>query len=289
MDIMNIKSFSLRKTTIKVLIGCLVVVVLIFIGSFFYYSNLNSSSDPRVVEAKNLQLIYDKGLEGNETTKALDLLDQMMEIYTRTPGYTNSYETGVILNNKATVYLVHLIPQLISIEEALKNKDEQEIKKIKSKIDKVNINKNLNTALGYTLKSIEIYENWLNEMEGVTESEIRKIIRPYFDPKDKAFSGLDFDLIFEKRVEDIIIAQSETKRRLSVVYTNLGVINRYKGNLEESKNNYEKAIKLWDRNYTAKDNLSVLMNLPKEKRSMMDRFFPPDRLKELATEKESLM
>ncbi|MCP3875175.1 MAG: hypothetical protein GY699_18730 [Desulfobacteraceae bacterium] len=270
---MKIQSFSLRKTTLKVLIGCLIVVVLIFIGSFIYYSNLNSAEDPRVVEAKNLQLIYDKGLEGDETQKALDLLDQMLAIYKGNPGYGDSYEVGVIYNNQATVYLVHLIPDLLLLQENLKDNKEKEINMEK-------ILKNLDTAQEFTLQSIGVYESWLKEMGNLTETEIREKITPFFDPEDSAFKESDFKMVFEKRVEDIKISQFETKRRLSVSLTNLGVINRYKGNLQESKENYQRAIELWDRNYTAKDNLNMLMNLPKEKRSMLDRFFPPERVKD---------
>ncbi len=275
---MKIKSFNLRKATLKVLIGCLVAVIILFIVSFIYYSNLNSAEDPRVVEAKNLQLIYDKGLEDDDSKKALDLLDSMMEIYTQTPGYEKSYEVGVILNNKATVYLVHLVADLVILEEDLLNKRE-------SKIEKDMIYKNLDIALGFTLESIDIYENWIEEMGSLSEIEIKEKLKPYFNPKDTAFKKFDYDMIFEKRVEDIKGAQIETKRRLSVALTNLGLINRYKGNLEEAKANYEKAIGLWDRNYTAEDNFNMLMNLPKEKRSMLDRFFPPKRVDEKEKEK----
>ena len=281
---MNITSFNFRKATLGVLIACLIVVILIFIVSFIYYSNLNSAEDPRVLEAKNLQLVYDKGLEGDESKKALDLLEKMRTIYARVPGYANSYEVGVILNNKATVYLVRLIPQLIAIEESLKDKDENEIKEVIRKVDTEKIRSNLNIALGYTLESIEIYEGWLEEMGGLTEDEIRRKIQPDFDPADAAFSDVDFQTVFEKRVEDVKAAQFETKRRLSVAVTNLGVIQRYMGNLQESKANYEKALELWERNYTARDNLDTLMNRPKEKRSMVDRFFPPERLKQVKAE-----
>ena len=85
------------------------------------------------------------------------------------------------------------------------------------------------------------------------------------------------DKLLKKRVSLIVDAQLETPRRLSVSLTNLGMISRYLGNLEEAKAHYEKAIELWDRNYTAQDNLAVLLNQPVQKRSMISRLFPPER------------
>ena len=35
---------------------------------------------------------------------------------------------------------------------------------------------------------------------------------------------------------------------------------------------------LWDRNLTAKNNLNVLLGQPMEKRNVIQRMFPPDRL-----------
>ncbi len=272
MEIMNIKSLNLRSATLKVMVGTLVVVILIFIGSFVYYGNLNSAVDPRVVEAKHLQLKYEKGLESSEHGEAMILLNRMLDIYQSTPGYENSYEVGVILNNQASVYLVKLETELLTLEE----KD----------IDKEEMLKTLDMAMDLTLEAVGIYEKWIEEMGKLTEAEIRKKIAPFFDPNDKAFKDVKLNIVVDKRVEDIISAQVETTRRLSVSFTNLGVMNRYTGNLQEAKANYEKALELWERNYTAKDNLSTLMNLPKERRGMLERIFPPERLEELGIKKE---
>ncbi len=263
---------NIRKTTLKVLVGTLIVVILIFAGSFYYYSTLNSAVDPRVIEAKHLQLKYEKGLEADQFGEAMILLNSMLDIYQGVPGYNNSYEVGVILNNQASVYLVKLETELLTLEE--------------SKIDKEEMQKTLKMAMGLTFEAIDIYENWLKEMGQLTEVEVREKITPYFDPKDEAFKDIKYSMVFDKRVEDIISAQVETTRRLSVSYTNLGVMNRYTGNLQESKANYEKALELWDRNYTAKDNLNTLMNLPVEKRGMLERIFPPERLEELGINKK---
>ncbi len=49
------------------------------------------------------------------------------------------------------------------------------------------------------------------------------------------------------------------------------------GSAEGARRLYEKAIELWDRNYTAQDNLAILHNQPVKKRSMLSRLFPPEK------------
>lgn len=256
--------FTEMSGVVKVLLMCLCVTVLIFIGSFFYYANINSSEDPRTLPAKELLLQYEKQLEEEQTSEAHDLLNRMLQIYLALPGYENSYEVGVIYNNIASVYLVQLETEILT------NKD----------LKKEDLVMNLGLASKFTQKAIVNYEQWLKEMGTLSEQEIKTKITPFFDPKDPSFKDTDFDSIVKKRIDDIMIAQLETKRRLSVALTNKGVVDRYSGNLEQAKESYTKAINLWDRNYTAQDNLNVLMNQPVQKRSMIDRLFPPDKNKE---------
>lgn len=256
--------FSNLSGTVKVLITCLCITILFFFGSLIYYSNINSAEDPRTLPAKNLLLKYEKQLEESQTSEALDILNAMLKIYLALPGYEKSYEVGVIYNNIASVYLVQLETELLTNENVAKDE----------------LVMNLDLSSQYIQKSINNYEQWLQEMGKLSESEIRAKIEPFFDPKDPALNDVDFQSVIDKRVDDIKLAQLETVRRLSVSLTNMGVVNRYQGDLELAKANYEKAIKLWDRNYTAKDNLNILMNQPVEKRSIINRLFPPEKNKE---------
>ncbi len=257
---------KLSKTSgiVKVLIVCLCITIAIFIGSFFYYSNVNSAEDPRTLPAKTLLLQYEKQLNEDQIEEALEILNRILRMYKEVPGYGDSYEVGVIYNNIASVYLIQLETELLT----------------KENLTKEDLVMNLDLATQYCNKSIENYQLWLKEMMELSESQIKEKIAPFFDPKDPAFKKVDFDAVFEKRVADIQLAQIETTRRLSVALTNLGVINRYKGNFEQAKANYEKAIELWDRNYTAQDNLNTLLNQPIKKRSMIDKLFPPEKDKE---------
>jgi tetratricopeptide (TPR) repeat protein len=85
--------------------------------------------------------------------------------------------------------------------------------------------------------------------------------------------------IIEKRVDDILASKIETKRRLSVSHTNLGIVFRYEEDLEAAKEQYEKAIELWPENHVAKDNLNRLLGLPAEKRSIIRELFYRERTK----------
>ena len=254
----------MQSGTKKVLAVTLTITATIFIGSYLYYESINSAEDPRILPAKTLFLEYDKELESDEYVEALRMLDTMLDIYRNTPGYESSYELGVLLNNKATVYLVELETALLTEKD----------------IDQAAMNKYLQSAADYTRQAIDNYEKWLTDMGNLSKEQIETRIAPFFKPDDPAFAGMNLDKVVNKRVNSILDAQIETPRRISVSLTNLGMINRYRGELEEARHNYEKAIALWDRNYTAQDNLNILLNQPVQKRSFLTRLFPPERVDE---------
>jgi tetratricopeptide (TPR) repeat protein len=260
-----IRSFKKQTGIVKVLFGTLAVALVILCYAVYHYSKINSAEDPRIIEAKELLRKYEKGLESNQYGEAMSILNGMERIYRMTPGYEKSYEIGVILNNKASVYLVQLETSLLEDE----------------KIDRDKMLETLNEAEAFTRDAVTIYENWLSSMGSLSPDEIKRKIEPVFDPNDPALKEVNVGDVLNKRINDIVLAQVETKRRLSVTYTNLGVISRYKGKLQEAKEYYQKAIALWDRNYTAQDNLNILMNKPIEKRSMINRLFPPERTEDL--------
>jgi len=252
----------MQSGTKKVLSLVITITATIFIGSYFYYDSINKAEDPRILPAKKLYLQFDKELESDEYVQALSLLDQMLAIYRSTPGYENSYEIGVLLNDKATVFLVELETEILTNEH----------------VEEKELTKPLAVAVDYTNQAISIYENWMKDMGSLSKDQIKERISPYFKTNDPAFGNMSVAKLLNKRVNLIVDAQIETPRRLSVSLTNLGMINRYLGNLEEAKVNYETAIELWDRNYTAHDNLAVLHNQPVKKRSMLSRLFPPEKI-----------
>lgn len=249
-----------------VLAVTLTIAGTIFIGSYFYYGAINKAEDPRILPAKELFQEYDKELESDDYVQALVILNKVLAIYRSTPGYEHSYEIGVLLNNMATVYLVELETKILKEKKG-------------ETIDRPSMEKILATAADYTRQAIAIYENWLAEMGALSEHEIEQRIKPFFRESDPAFSKNGHQIYLKKRVRQILDAQLETPRRISVSLTNLGMINRYLGNLDEARNNYETAIRLWDMNYTAQNNLAVLLNQPIKKRSIISRLFPPEKNK----------
>jgi tetratricopeptide (TPR) repeat protein len=227
-------------------------------SGWLYYRNINLAEDPRVIDANKSFKTFSIYFENNNYDEALLILDNIEKIYNKVPGYKDSYEIGVINNNRAAIYLVQL-------EEALLSTDNL-------KIDQRPIF--LDLAKEYSNTSKLIYISWLEKMGNLNDSEIKETILPFFEVEDPAFKRFNFDKILNKRVENIKQSQVETKRRLSVVYTNLGIIDRYQNNPEKAEKYYRKAIELWDSNYVAKNNLNVLLGEPLKKRSVIKQLFP---------------
>lgn len=252
----------MQSGTKKVLAIVLTITASIFIGSYFYYGSINKAEDPRILPAKELFQKYDKELESDDYVQSLAILDKVLAIYRSTPGYENSFETGVLLNDKASIYLVEVETRILTEEE----------------IGKPVMQQSLAVAADYIEEAIVLYRSWMAEMGSLSEEQIREKISPYFSNDDPAFAEIEAERVREKRVDLILDAQIETPRRISVSLTNLGMINRYLGDLEEARKNYEEAIEIWDRNYTAQDNLAVLMNQPVQKRSIISRLFPPEKI-----------
>jgi len=254
--------FTITRGTQRLLTVMVSISIVVFMAMFFYYRDINRSEDPRVIEAKTGFEKYNQLMQENQYGLALGILDNLEKIYNNVPGYKDSYEKGLVYNNRASVYLIKVETDHLTAG------DNRDVKKIK---------RYLKLAREYTEKSIDIYQNWLKRMDNLGKEEIYARIYPYFDKEDPAFNGLNLEKIVNKRVEDIISAQVETKRRLSVSYTNLGVVDRYEGRPEDAKKSYEKAIALWKDNYIARDNLNVLLGKPIKKRRLVDKLFPKDR------------
>lgn len=129
-------------------------------------------------------------------------------------------------------------------------------------------------------KSIAIYSGWLKQFEDKSSEEIISIIEPEFYRGLEQYPVEKQELFINNRIEEIQQAQMETKRRLSVSYTNLGIIKRHKMRYEEAAKNYKRALDLWEENLTAQNNLNLLLGKPLEKRSFIRKLFPPERDKE---------
>lgn len=229
------------------------VLILAGVGiAKIYYGNLNASEDPRVVKAKHLYKKYNTYAENNDFEAVFALLDSILNIYSKFPDYKKSYETGVVYNNIGATFLSSFL--FNSSDSASNNL--------------------LDSANYYCLRSVDIYKYWMDKFESKNENEIKGIVETYYIGNDDFFNDKNIDKIKRKRVKDIQEAQKETPRRLSVTYTNLGIIARHKMLYNEAVDYYRKALKLWEDNLTAKNNLNILLGREKEERSTIEKLFP---------------
>lgn len=252
--------FSITKGTKRILSIMLILTAIAISIAYFYFSGLNKTEDPRIIEAKKMLIEFDKRLAEShiQENRLFPILDSIENIFQSVPGYTTSFEMGVIHNNRASAEIMIAIYNLTDSVEKFKL---------------------LEIAKSDVLRSIEIYENWLNEYSNLTSEQIKTKILPYFKKDDKAFEDFNYDKILNRRIENIELAKVETPRRLSVSYTNLGIIYRHNLNFEKAIESYEKALKLWKLNPTAKTNLNTMLGLPPEDESIIQKLFPPDREK----------
>ncbi len=248
--------FQNKKNRVLILI----MSALVFSGitiSYFYYKSINESTDPRIVNARTLYEKYNRYAQNNEFDSIFSLMDSIEFIYTSVDHYKNSYELGVLYNNRAASFLTMAL-----YTDGIEINDQDSL---------------INLADIAANKSIEIYTLWLENFQDKNLIEIERTI------SDDFYNGLEnYDIdqknkFLKNRIKEIQESQTETKRRLSVSYTNLGIIERHNLQYDSAAICYKKAIDLWDRNLTAENNLNILLGRPIKKRSFIQKLFPPDR------------
>ncbi|MFH1119982.1 MAG: hypothetical protein V1775_09160 [Bacteroidota bacterium] len=248
--------FEISRGTKIVVTGVVCICAISFTVAYLYYSGINKSEDPRVVETRRMFVRYDTFIKDKKYEDAILVLDSIENIFLKVPGYSESYESGIVYNNRASVY----------ISKALYESNDS--------LDKHHL---LDSAAIHADKCIVFYNEWIERFGILTEDQIFSFVKPYFRENDRAFKGKNYKRILKKRVDDIILAQKETPRRLSVAYTNLGIIQRHQYKQEEAAESYSKAITLWKDNPSALSNLNVLYGKPPKDRSLLKKLFPPDK------------
>ena len=228
--------FTITKGTKTVIMVMTVLVLIGILIAWVYYGNINKAEDPRVVEAKIKYNDYVKYVKENNFDGVFGVLDTMELIYLAYEDYSDSYEIGVVQNNRAAAWLTHAI---LEENDSLKHNC-------------------LEKARKYTDKGINLFTNWLTEYEKLSEDEILKKIEVFYQPSDDIYKELDLNKIIKKRVQDIKMAQVETPRRLSVAYTNLAIICRHSDDYQNAMLHNKKALELWPENLTAKNNINIL-------------------------------
>ncbi len=221
-----------------------------------YYSGINKGADPRVKDARILYGRFNMYAAANDQERILVLLDSIHDIFRSVAHYQNSYEIGVVCNNRASVFLTRAISDTL-VEEVRQHY----FALAERELD----------------KGIESYRRWLSTFDALNEDEIAQVVYNDF-MSDPVISGdKRAEAYMQQRVKDILLARAEMPRRLSVSYTNLGIIRRHENRLEEAVGYYVKALDLWEENLAAQNNLNIIFGRPVERHSFLRRLFPPER------------
>jgi len=244
-----------HKTLLLVLSG---ITAISFAAAYFYYRAENSAEDPRTVGAKYMLKQYDELIAEKKYSDVFSLLDSIETVFNKVPGYSTSFEPGIVYNNRGSAFLS------MALYEVTDSTEKQQL-------------------LGFAQKNLDtcilIYQRWIDRYSDYTREQWLAEVSPGFSSDDPAFQGMDAEAILNKRVDDLLLAQKETPRRLSVTYTNLGIVQRHTYMQAEAMDSYILAIKLWKDNFTARNNFNVLMGIDPEDRSIVDQLFPPDKNK----------
>jgi tetratricopeptide (TPR) repeat protein len=242
----------------------LIVTVAAIIVARSYYGNRNRSVDPRIVLARELYEGYNEYAGTGDYPQVFALLDSIDQIYLSVPHYRMSFELGVLKNNRAAAFLTIALYR-DSIPEA------------RNPLNGLTSDSLMQMADSQIREAIGLYDRWNTTFSGLSSDQIREHIRPEFM---QGLESADPDLrekYLENRIEEIVEALEENPRRLSVCYTNLGLVYRYRGEYVEAAEQYKKALELWDRNLDAENNLNLLLNKPLRKRNFIQRMFPPSK------------
>ncbi|MDR4987735.1 MAG: tetratricopeptide repeat protein [Bacteroidales bacterium] len=235
------------------------MIILAIIGftiAWVYYGTINRSADPRVKPAQIMYGRYNVYIAENNPTKVLELLDSIQDVYLAIAHYRNSYEMGVVLNNRASVFLTLALNDTV-------NEERRQLHFLLAK--------------KYLEQSIDYYTGWIDKFGNKDAGEVFDIVHDSFTNDSLLKNNKYLDAIINNRVKEIASAQAETPRRLSVSYANMGIIHRHQNQLDEAVSYYVKALDLWSENLAAKNNLNVLLGEPIEKQSFFRKLFPPDK------------
>ena len=242
----------------------LIVVVAGVLVARSYYGNLNRSVDPRIRQARELYEQYDSYARLGDYHRIFSLLDSIATIYKSTAHYTEAFELGVLHNNRAAALLTIALDRDSSPQSA-------------NPYYELETDSVVALAEKQIRKAIALYDRWDEVFSGKSDEEIRAMIEFVFRQGLEQTEPALADKYLKRRVSEISEAVVENQRRLSVCYTNLGLVYRTRGEYPEAVAHYEKAMTLWDRNLDAENNLNKLLNRPIKKRNFIQRMFPPSK------------
>jgi tetratricopeptide (TPR) repeat protein len=249
--------FKNRQTRVLIIIIGTLVVFAVGIAAW-YYKYQNTSIDPRVVKAHDMYEKYNELTMNADYEHIFLLMDSIELIYSQIEHYKTSYEVGVLYNNKAAAYIAMALDSTIA--------------------DTLYRDSLFALAEKNIIESIEIYIAWISHWENKTKDDIQNLLIPHFSSLETNYNDVQIQRFINKRTKQIIEAQIETPRRLSVSYTNLGIIYRHRKDYNKAAELYLLALDYWADNLAAENNLNVLLGKDQKKRSLLRKIFPKDRI-----------
>lgn len=257
---MPVKDFFKVTRGTKVVFGITFTISLLgILFAFIYYSRINRANDPRIDTAREIIAEYDRLSAGLDLGGRMILLDSALQNLNQIEAYRNSFEPGVVYNNKCSALIV----------EALYNESVAEEEKAIL----------LGLAMKYCDTSILTYKGWLQRWQYASSAELKALAEMEMDPGDLAFKGRNYKNLLNQRHKSLIEAQIETPRRLSVALSNKGIIFRHLMMPDSALNYFSQALELWGDNRPAKSNLEVLFGGEPVEPGIIEALFPPDRKK----------
>jgi hypothetical protein len=251
--------FKVTRGTRVILAITLSVALAASSFALFYYRSINRSEDPRILKSRQLLSEFEKTSSDLQISVPFLILDSALTIFRSLPDYEDSFETGVIYNNKCSSLLMKALYDtcIIDHEKAVL----------------------LDLSLAFCDTAIIIYEKWIDDWGKLSQPEIEERLKLFMKPDDPSLAD-NFERIFKRRVKNTIMAQNETPRRLSVSLTNKGTIYRHMLKQDSAFICYREALVLWKENRIARSNMSVLTGGDPVKASIIESLFPPDKNRE---------
>lgn len=247
---------NFNNGTKKIIILMIFIVISGLTIAYFYYDNLNKNVDPRLIEVQEVLAHFDNINKLDSSFYAIELMDSLETKLKNIDLYKNSYELGVVKNNRASVYIMMAIYN-------------DEFNNMKDSL--------FSMSLSDLFTAEKIFKKWINDNKNIEDNKLTLNLKNEYIKDSVFFKGLDIDKVISHRIKDLNLAKIETPRRLSVVYSNIAVIMRHTNKLENAIKYNKKAIELWPKNHEAKNNLKVLMGQKPEKRNVFEKIFPSKR------------
>lgn len=250
---------DINKGTRTLLIIMIGIVAISLTYAYFYYKNINENVDPRLIHTQEVLSQFDQSNKLDSPFVALKMMEDIEQQLLATDLYKSSYEIGVIRNNKASVYLMMALygKQFSNLKDSLFSEAMRELTSAES-----------------------IYLSWIDMSSKQTDSLIVPSLIKAYQNKPELFVDKDIKKVAQLRYEDLILAKTETPRRLSVCYSNMAVVYRHTNQLDSAIARYQKALELWPENHEAENNLKTLFGLEREKRGVVEKLFPSKRIEE---------